>query len=1369
MTDYNLSGLNTRSFEQLTQAIAAKVFGPNVIIFGDGPDGGREATFEGIVPYPSKEQPWNGYGVVQAKFLQRPQGAPVDGEWALEQLRAELTKYAWSPEAARPRKGRGKQKAPKHARRVPEYYVFVTNAVLTPVEEGGSKDKARAILAEFKKDKGLKDFDIWDYDKICAYLDDFEGIRHSYEGFITTGDVLARVMEWLRPQRPNFEQVIYKFLQSELIADQYANLEQAGRATEEKVPIARVFVDLPAYDEQLNAPPDESGSAASNLPSGFVAEVIETAKTKLDPVSVKASMLSLDDLLRPSSPHLGGRLVLVGGPGQGKTTLSQFTCQLFRASILKERANWVPVREVEDILQLIETQCLSEGIQLPTARRFPLRIVLSDFAKELATPEPNRVSSVLSYVAARIKKRTDEEVTPADLRLWLKNYPWVVIFDGLDEVPASSNRDDVLKAIQSFRVEINESSADVLIVATTRPQGYNEDFSPTVYSHKWLAPLSITRALHYARRLIEIRYSADKDRQERISARLERAAHTEATARLMRSPLQVTIMTTLIGTRGQPPQERWGLFSEYYKVIYQREMERDIPASDILRAYRSDIDRIHNRVGLILQAKSERSGETDARLSRQDFASVVSDRLSEEGHEGAERDALEHQITEAATDRLVFLVGLQEDLIGFEIRSLQEFMAAEALMDGGEEIVRRRLSEIAPISNWRNVFLFAAGKCFAERQEIRDTIHTLCAELNDSVGDEVSSATLEGSHLAMDLLEEGVVRTQPKFTKLFTRLALRALNLPPSRAQTRLAALYDNSHESLYKEELTQRLESLDTHRTLGAWACLGRLIASDIGWARDVADQYWPAEEERKLDVLRVTGDANSASWKLRRLIETVPNLHPRAVVITRRTHETDRAIFPSVKSSASPKWLRAVESLARRQLTLSDELRAPIKFINTTDGILSLTVYKTMDDVAEWADGLLQLPSEAHDGWRPILAAARFLANPTRETLSRELRLLSEANDFEEIKNSGVSLPWVMSACVGVSNNSEDLKHLARRAEDKELGDEKDWEAAEKRWAMDGIGPDDVEYVCDERLPFDSDIAERGFPFAAVNSWSVSEWKESAYLLELLKLHERLEPCQVRRQLASWTLFVLSVGLRKRSRLASGQVKAANLKAITLTSKQLVALLEDVGHTKAHIYLTSLNAFTWRTTLDENWVELLDYLGRHIRLAGSTEPDQKLLTALSDAFVRYPERVGLLRVLSLLVLEKGTHTVPDELLDPELYSDPESRSAAVIARLAKQQLTTSEAELLARYMAEHTEENWGVEAVLHMVEVNRIPLGTVLDRLLVTLLRKLPSKKWQAAIKTIQALEASLKRRTSGLEENAVWIRLGLRPKLNSLVAGN
>ncbi len=94
MGNYDLRGLSSGSFEHLVQALAAKVVAPGIMVFGDGPDGGREATYEGRMPFPSSEEPWDGYCVLQAKFLQRPRDSKHDGDWAINQLREELKKYA---------------------------------------------------------------------------------------------------------------------------------------------------------------------------------------------------------------------------------------------------------------------------------------------------------------------------------------------------------------------------------------------------------------------------------------------------------------------------------------------------------------------------------------------------------------------------------------------------------------------------------------------------------------------------------------------------------------------------------------------------------------------------------------------------------------------------------------------------------------------------------------------------------------------------------------------------------------------------------------------------------------------------------------------------------------------------------------------------------------------------------------------------------------------------------------------------------------------------------------------------------------------------------------------------------------------------
>ena len=80
----------------------------------------------------------------------------------------------------------------------------------------------------------------------------------------------------------------------------------------------------------------------------------------------------------------------------------------------------------------------------------------------------------------------------------------------------------------------------------------------------------------------------------------------------MRSPLQVTIMATLIDQGGPPPQDRWRLFKQYYDVIYRRELAKKTPISQLLSDYRPDIDDIHRTVGLILQIRNEQEGGSES-------------------------------------------------------------------------------------------------------------------------------------------------------------------------------------------------------------------------------------------------------------------------------------------------------------------------------------------------------------------------------------------------------------------------------------------------------------------------------------------------------------------------------------------------------------------------------------------------------------------------------------------------------------------------------------------------------------------------------------------------------------------------------------
>ena len=310
MPDYDLSRLSPRSFEHLVQALAVRVLGPGIVVFGDGPDAGREATFERKVPFPTTVDGWDGYGVVQAKYRQRPGDTQQDGNWAVDQLKDEIRKYT----------------DPESKLRKPEYFIFATNVVLTPVLEKGSKDRAVAALEEFKNQSPMKDYAIWDYDQIRAFLDAYEDVRKAYTAYITLGDVLAEIISQLSPSPADMYQTLVMFLERELLSDECVKLEQAGHNVDDRIPLASVFVDLPTHDEsaRLKARILDDTDVHIGYPDpldqpveGFIKEILAASSELLDPTSTGTSVISNN--LDPRVPRESrGRFVLIGGPGQGK-------------------------------------------------------------------------------------------------------------------------------------------------------------------------------------------------------------------------------------------------------------------------------------------------------------------------------------------------------------------------------------------------------------------------------------------------------------------------------------------------------------------------------------------------------------------------------------------------------------------------------------------------------------------------------------------------------------------------------------------------------------------------------------------------------------------------------------------------------------------------------------------------------------------------------------------------------------------------------------------------------------------------------------------------------------------------------------------
>lgn len=191
--DYDINRLGDRAFEQLVVALAVHVLGPGVQAFGDGPDGGREATFDGPVRWSATtsdpQTDWNGYTVIQAKFHYHQRTPRDNAVWMKAQINDELDRWA-------------KAVRNKTRTRAPQYLIIASNVRLSPKGVTGGIDSLTAYVNARLSDVRdpvsklrIRDFRIWHADQIHAYLDTADAVRHAFPALLTVGDVLARISD----------------------------------------------------------------------------------------------------------------------------------------------------------------------------------------------------------------------------------------------------------------------------------------------------------------------------------------------------------------------------------------------------------------------------------------------------------------------------------------------------------------------------------------------------------------------------------------------------------------------------------------------------------------------------------------------------------------------------------------------------------------------------------------------------------------------------------------------------------------------------------------------------------------------------------------------------------------------------------------------------------------------------------------------------------------------------------------------------------------------------------------------------------------------------------------------------------------------
>lgn len=733
MPRYELNRLGDVEFENLLQALIKEIIGDGTITFGAGPDGGREATFEGAAPYPSSVNQWSGTWIFQAKF----HDTELRG---VDKCRAALIKDV-SDEL---------EKITGKYNRRPDNYIVATNVPLTPTPESGTIDTILRTI--FPKYRGqIKHLAIWGADDINRFLEKYPKVRTSYLHMIVPGDLIA----WFLDERQRRDNEIATTIKSYLLAtfgrEQNAQMDQAGDVADKPVKLQRVFFELHVT---LTA---KSSRERRSLNSTYPQLVDYIKNENITPGPDRPIRLPVVQLFLASG-YL--RVVLIGGPGEGKSTAGQYLAQLHRAQLLGE---------IKDV-------AISEAYY-PSLPRLPFRVILRDFGQWLSeshdTGGSNRNGTLDEFICDQIERVSARNISADTLHEVLRKNPILLILDGLDEITDPELKKNVTDRADEFVTRCEKIlKADLQVLATTRPTGYNDQFSPDTFVHLTLTDLEPEQVRNYVERLILAR-DLDDSRAQRLRRGIEDCLHDRQIMLLMNTPLQVTILVLIITAGGTPPRQREALFNEYLEVIYKREQGK---GSDIITTSRELLVGLHKYIGYELQERATRASATDATLTTDDYSRLVEEFIAwNDPYSPKERTRSQlRSITIDSGERLVLIVEPSAGRFGFELRSLQEFFAACHLVDTSKDTVQRyqRFEAIARFPHWQNVALFFAGRVGRNYPGEAANIVEVCKNIDR---DGVDIYIRRGAQLALDIAFDRAFLPNRRLQRSVLEVALEVL------------------------------------------------------------------------------------------------------------------------------------------------------------------------------------------------------------------------------------------------------------------------------------------------------------------------------------------------------------------------------------------------------------------------------------------------------------------------------------------------------------------------------------------------------------------------------------------------------------------
>ncbi|RCJ26637.1 histidine kinase [Nostoc sp. ATCC 43529] len=317
----------------------------------------------------------------------------------------------------------------------------------------------------------------------------------------------------------------------------FAGIAVTGQEVDKSAKSSQIFVmpdvveEIKTSHKQIDSQTDIDLSVPNELSSKRQLELIRQQRQLAQLENQTGKKFSAQQLLSETSSR---KLVLLGAPGSGKTTLMSY----FAVMLAQDKQEKLGLKEGTDLL--------------------PILVKVRDFARQ-------ENSSILEYVNQFTQRNLlRKQLPPNFFKHWLKNGQALILLDGLDEVADSLKRYEVVRQIEEFLGQFPQNQA----IITSRPAGYRRDFFHTEdFPHYQLQPFDDPKIEEFIKRWYDSRIVDSLEAQRRKDSLKKALSDNDRIKLLATNPLLLTIIALIHRYEAILPKERHKLYEKAVETL----------------------------------------------------------------------------------------------------------------------------------------------------------------------------------------------------------------------------------------------------------------------------------------------------------------------------------------------------------------------------------------------------------------------------------------------------------------------------------------------------------------------------------------------------------------------------------------------------------------------------------------------------------------------------------------------------------------------------------------------------------------------------------------------------------------------------------